>query len=174
MKHLNVEFKARYDDLERARQVLRERGATGPTCDHQLDTYFGVDRGRLKLRQGSVERALIHYRRPDDRGPKTSDVTLYSLPDDGHSLRETLAAALRIQAVVEKRREIWWLGNVKVHLDEVPDLGTFIEVEAINSDGLGVEALRAQCDELLSALRIGADDLVERSYAELSGPNAPQ
>lgn len=172
MQHLNVEFKARCADLERARQTLIGLGATGPTPDHQIDTYFHVPHGRLKLREGTHERALIHYARPDTAGPKRSDVTLFPTGEDASALKEALTAALGVRVVVDKHREIYWLGNVKLHLDRVRELGTFVEVEAIARGGDTEAALRAQCEELLAALGVQSDDLVAGSYSDLLEPPA--
>lgn len=168
MRHLNVEFKARCADLGRVRDVLRAESATGPDVDRQTDTYFRVPHGRLKLREGSVERALIHYDRADTAGPKRSDVTLYPTGPDASALKATLTAALGVLVVVEKTREIYFVGNVKVHLDRVEGLGSFVEVEAIADDTHGTEAvLRAQCERLLAAFGIPAADLVAVSYSDL-------
>lgn len=168
MQHLNVEFKARCADLDRARTVLEAESATGPDVDHQIDTYFRVPHGRLKLREGTVERALIHYHRPDTHGPKRSDVTLYPTGDDASALKAALTAALGVLSVVDKRREIYFVGNVKVHLDRVEGLGAFIEVEAIADDTHTTEAvLRAQCECLLGAFGVARSDLVAVSYSDL-------
>jgi len=167
MNHLNVEFKARCADLDAVRATLRQLGAAGPTVDHQIDTYFTVPNGRLKLREGNVERALIQYHRPDHTGPKTSDVTLVPMPDETAALNEALTRALGVDIVVDKLREIWWLDNVKLHVDCVNGLGTFIEVEAIACEGLSERELRGQCDRLLEALGVKETDLVATSYSNM-------
>ncbi len=168
MQHLNIEFKARCADLDRARAALADEGATGPDVDRQVDTYFRVPNGRLKLREGTVERALIHYDRPNTPDPKRSDVTLYPTGANASALKAALAAALGVRVVVDKRREIYFVGNVKVHLDRVAGLGTFVEVEAIADDTHPTEAvLRAQCERLLDALGVAPDDLVAVSYSDL-------
>ena len=69
---------------------------------------------------------------------------------------------------VDKRREIHFLGNVKIHLDEVDGLGTFVEIEAIDDDGTRpLDALRAQCEELMAAFGIRDGDLLAVSYSDL-------
>ncbi|MDX1532298.1 MAG: CYTH domain-containing protein, partial [Rhodothermales bacterium] len=154
-------------DLARARHALQRLGATGPDVDHQTDTYFRVPHGRLKLREGTVERALIHYARPDAAGPRRSDVTLYPTGPDAGALKAALAAALGVRGVVKKVREIYWADNVKLHLDRVEGLGTFVEAEAIARDGDTEEALRAQCERVLDALGVAPNDLVAGSYVDL-------
>ena len=81
MPILNVEIKARCNATQEVHQILQGKNARFIGVDHQIDTYFKVSNGRLKLRQGNIENALIHYQRPDQEGPKTSTVSLYPAPE---------------------------------------------------------------------------------------------
>jgi adenylate cyclase class 2 len=167
MTHQIIEIKARAASFERPRAVLQERGARFVGRDHQVDTYFRVASGRLKLREGDIENALIHYHRDDDRGPKHSRVGLYRC-EPGSNLKDVLTAALGVDVVVDKRREIHFVDNVKVHLDEVMGLGTFVEIEAIDDDGTrSLDTLHAQCAELMAAFGVCDEDLVACSYSDL-------
>jgi predicted adenylyl cyclase CyaB len=166
--HLNVELKARCADPARVRRVLEAAGADFRGVDAQRDVYFRVPEGRLKLRRGTIERSLIFYRRADEAAVKPSHVTMARLEEAPQELEDALAAALGVQAVVEKRREIRYVGNVKFHLDEVPGLGAFVEIEAIESPEVqGEETLRAQCEEWRTRLGIMDDDLLADSYSDL-------
>lgn len=196
MKHLNVEFKARCGDLERVRGILQQRSARHVGRDHQVDTYFRAERGRLKLREGSIEKALIHYDREDRSGPKTSDVTLVDLgtraggapggeydwpPEasvdpknkaplsvDTEGLKQALRRAMGELVVVDKQRDIYFIDNVKVHLDTVEGLGTFVEAEAIaDAEHTDKATLRYQCEELLDAFGIAENDLIDVSYSDM-------
>src|SRR4026208_1751159 len=106
--HVNVEIKARCRDLGQARKHLPGRGARLVGPDHQRDTYFQVPNGRLKLREGQIENNLIFYARPDQDGPKRSDVILVGTRP-GSDLEALLTAALGQTVVVEKRREIYFV-----------------------------------------------------------------
>lgn len=165
---VNIEVKARCEDLAAVRAVLRdELEARFIGEDHQVDTYFSVERGRLKLREGTIERHLIYYERPDQAGPKPSEVMLYQ-PEAPAALKELLGRALGVRVVVEKRREIYFLGNVKFHLDRVKGLGTFIEIEAIDREGtLGHERLREQCEHYWQRLGLSETARVAASYSDL-------
>jgi adenylate cyclase class IV len=48
-------------------------------------------------------------------------------------LKNILIRQLGVKIVVDKRRKIYFIDNVKFHFDVVENLGTFIEVEAIDS-----------------------------------------
>jgi len=164
---LNVEIKAHCSDHQAIRDILNRRNARYVGEDHQVDTYFNVATGRLKLREGTIENSLIYYQRPNSAGPKRSDVLLYRVAPDP-SLREVLAASLGIKVVVDKRREIFFDENVKIHLDRVQGLGTFLEIEAIDADATLSEAhLKGQCDTFMKLFSVREADLVEESYSDL-------
>lgn len=167
MERTNIELKARCADLAAVRKVLHEDDARFVGEDHQVDTYFDVPRGRLKLREGAIERHLIYYERADDAGPKRSDVHLYE-PEDPAALKAVLRQALGVKVVVEKRREIYFLDNVKFHLDRVEDLGTFVEIEAIDADGtIRAERLREQCEGWWKRFGLSPEARVAASYSDL-------
>jgi len=168
--HLNVEVKARLPRPDKARKILKDAGANFRGTDEQVDTYFRCPRGRLKLREGAMENALIHYDRPDVPGPKESVVTLCPVSDTAR-LREVLARALGVLATVEKKREIYFIENVKFHIDDVATLGSFIEIEAQDAGGtLGVAKLREQCKMYIRQLGISERDLLDGSYADMIPP----
>lgn len=73
---------------------------------------------------------LIHYIRQNKKRPETSDVHIASLRDT-KTVKTILSNALGIQSVVRKRREIFMIEGVQVHLDRVNRLGNFIEFEKI-------------------------------------------
>jgi len=166
--HRNVEIKARCRCAESVRQVLRERGAVFRGVDHQVDTYFRCPNARLKLREGNIERALIFYDREDELGPKRANVVLWRLEAETDRLKSVLTAALGVRIVVEKRREIYFIDNVKFHIDSVPGLGDFVEIEAIDEDGsIGLDALQEQCESYLELFGIPEHDLLAGSYSDM-------
>ena len=167
MGHVNIEIKAKCSNPEALREILNSRNADFRGTDHQVDTYFRAGFGRLKLREGNIENYLIHYDREDKTGPKQSNVTLFR-SDPKSSLKELLTKALGVLVVVDKQREIYFIGNVKFHLDSVQDLGSFVEIEAIDKDGtIGREKLLQQCQHYLDLFGIPQSDLVSNSYSDL-------
>ncbi len=163
----NIEIKARTSNQDAIRQLLIEHHAEAKGTDHQVDTYFRVANGRLKLREGNIENNLIHYRRENQEGPKLSDITLYPCKPDS-PLKELLTKALGVLTVVEKKREIYFIDNVKFHLDTVATLGGFVEIEAIDDDGsIGRDQLRKQCEYFMSLFGIAKEDLISSSYSDM-------
>ena len=167
MAHINIEIKARCQEAGRIRSKLQTLGADFIGTDRQTDTYFKVTRGRLKLREGIIENNLIFYRRQDTSGPKQSDVHLLAT-DNQPGLKELLEAALGILVTVQKKREIYFIDNVKFHLDTVDGLGSFVEIEAIDETGsIGNDKLLRQCREYMELLDIKKSDLIEDAYSDM-------
>ena len=70
--------------------------------------------------------------------------------------------------IVEKRRRIYFINNVKFHFDTIAELGTFIEVEAIDKDGsLGIEKLKEQADKYAAFFSIRTEDFIAISYSDM-------
>jgi len=162
-----IEIKARCNNPEVIREKLHSLGARAFGTDRQIDTYFVVPKGRMKLRRGNIENTLIQYDRSNDRGPKLSDVKLYK-PKCVEALHATLCAALPVLIEVDKTREIYFIDNVKFHIDQVKHLGKFIEIEAIDEKGdVGLDKLREQCDYYIDVFDLNPDDLMTHSYSDM-------
>ncbi|MBX2953565.1 MAG: class IV adenylate cyclase [Leadbetterella sp.] len=163
----NFEFKAKVEGIEPYEEKLLTLNPEYKGLDYQSDTYFNVRQGRLKLREGNIENSLIHYDREDIAGSKESQIILYRHTPD-KALKDILTLQLGVKIVVEKRRKIYFIGNVKFHFDVVENLGTFIEVEAIDDrEEFTIEELKAQCDHYFHFFNLTAADLVDQSYSDL-------
>ena len=167
MSILNFEFKARTADLNYLEKKLLLLNPKFIGEDNQTDTYFNVPKGRLKLREGNIENALIYYERENTVGAKQSEVLLYQHSPD-RTLKDILIRVYGIKMIVTKRRRIYFIDNVKFHFDSIEELGTFIEVEAIDKDGsLGIEKLKEQADQYARYLNINDEDFIANSYSDL-------
>jgi predicted adenylyl cyclase CyaB len=92
-------------------------------------------------------------------------------------MKEMLAKVVGVKTVVDKRREIYFIKNVKFHLDQVRELGEFVEIEAIsksmkngNGNGNGMiskEILLKQVNEYMKLFEVGKEDLVSESYSDM-------
>lgn len=168
MSHNNIEIKARCADPSFIRNYLQNQNSIFKGVDEQTDTYFNVSNGRLKLRQGVIENSLIFYKRENIAGPKLSEVILYKVNENSDLLRKVLTQANGIKVSVTKKREIYFIDNVKFHIDEVVGLGSFVEIEAIDSDGsMGIDFISKQCNYYLQQLNIDESDLLTESYSDM-------
>jgi len=165
VKRINYEFKARLKNDAVVRASLKALRARYIGTDHQVDTYFRVPAGRLKIREGRIENALIFYQRTNAARARRSKIEMMMLPPR-NSIRAILAAALGVWVVVDKRREIYFVGNVKIHLDRIRGLGNFVEVEAISRGGR-VAKVRDQARKFQRLFGVNAADIVPQSYSDL-------
>jgi adenylate cyclase class IV len=95
----------------------------------QRDTYFAASHGRLKLREENGRAELITYRRADWTEERESRFLLVPVERPAE-LSAALEDVLGIVAVVEKSRRLLLWRGVRIHLDQVKNLGDFIEFEA--------------------------------------------
>ena len=172
MAHVNVELKARDPNPEVTTARCLNLGAVSAGTLQQRDVYFRTRRGRLKLRsQADDGSELIAYRRVD--AAEASESTFVRAPTS-ESVVEALDFALGTTVVVSKRRHLLLWEGVRIHLDEVEGLGSFIEFEAVLPDAGDAETARAKLAHLRSELHIEDDALVSGGYADLliDGPEA--
>ncbi len=167
MTYLNIEIKAISNNSDKVRKYLLENNARFKGTDLQTDTYFNVNNGRLKLREGNIENNLIYYERNNQAGPKSSNFVLTKIQEPDR-LKESLSKANGVKVVVKKKREIYYITNVKFHIDEVEGLGSFVEIEAGNIIGdLTKDELQKQCEFYMKQFEIAEKDLIEISYSDM-------
>ena len=163
----NFEFKAKVSNLEKYENKLLALNPKFKGVDHQIDTYFHAKHGRLKLREGNIENSLIDYDRKNISGSKESQIILYQ-HQPNQALKDILIRQLGVKVIVDKKRKIYFIKNVKFHFDLVEDLGTFLEVEAIDDKGnFTLEELKLQCDKYFDFFELTKKDLIDKSYSDL-------
>jgi len=160
----NVELKALDPDPARSLERALALGADDRGVIVQRDTYFRVREGRLKLREEEPgESHLIAYSRPDAADVRVSNYRVVPAAD---GILAALTETLGVDVVVEKRRRLLLWETVRIHLDDVAGLGSFVELEAVVGDGSDLSREEAQIARLREELGIGDDALREGSYAD--------
>jgi adenylate cyclase, class 2 len=160
----NHELKAREPDLALAAERCAAIGAVPQGTMTQLDTYFDVTHGKLKLREyGTAPAELIQYQRADGK-ERLSNYRVIACAEPA-VLRAALTDALGVRVSVQKTRRLFLWRGVRIHLDDVAGLGTFVELEAPIGDDRDDEA-SALIAELRAALQITDERLVTDGYAD--------
>lgn len=163
----NIEIKARSHHPARQRELAAGLADGSPTTLQQQDTFFPCATGRLKLRQLADDRGeLIAYERADVAGTKQSDYLLAHTTEPA-ALRAALAAALGTGIVVTKTRLLYLVGQTRIHLDEVEGLGSFLELEVVLADGQSPDEGHRIAREIMAALEVREEDLIQGAYADL-------
>ena len=163
----NIEIKARARDFEKIRSRAENLSDTPVEILLQEDIFFNVQKGRLKLRMNAPDQSqLIYYTRPDQEGPKRSDYHISRSPDP-HNLKRVLELAYGIRGVVRKTRYLYLAGQTRIHLDDVEGLGQFMELEVVLEEGQSDAEGQKIAEDLMSALGVERDDLIDGAYMDL-------
>ncbi len=161
----NIEFKAELRDLALARSIARALGAAYVTTMEQTDTYFRVARGRLKRRECPGEPVeYIFYERAAVAGPRPSD---YQVLTEDRARERFGTRPLPVWLTVRKVRELYMIANVRIHLDTVEGLGTFLEFEAVVSDAHGPDGCTRAVQDLRDRFGPALGEAVASSYSDL-------
>lgn len=164
----NVELKAREHDRRRSLCACSSLGAEDRGVLVQRDTYFDVPTGRLKLREEDGAAAqLISYERADRAEERESRYRI-AVIDSPAEVKAVLADAVGVKIEVAKRRRLFLLENVRIHLDDVEDLGRFVEFEAIATDDSDLSREQARVQALRRDFEISDADLIGISYCDLA------
>jgi adenylate cyclase class IV len=166
---INLELKRRDADPAATEAACVALGAKPAGTLRQRDTYYRVASGKLKLREdldaGTAE--LIAYERSDGDGVRTSIYERVPVAEP-ERLRGMLANALGELAVVEKRRRLFLYRHVRIHLDEVDAIGSFVELEAVQPANAAAPPERdAALEAVLAALGLDEAPAIEGDYLEL-------
>ncbi|MDX5417935.1 MAG: class IV adenylate cyclase [Hymenobacteraceae bacterium] len=164
--YADITIKARCADPTAAEHILLQHKADYKGTDVQTDTFYESDYGRLKHRRGNIENVLMHYNRQHCGSAKKTEVLLY-LKNPSATTIDQICSGRQVLGQVKKLRKIFFIENVKFHIDQLEGFGQFIEIEAIDLDGtLGIEVLRQQCDFYKELLQIADEDLITDSYVD--------
>lgn len=163
----NIEIKAFCYDVAEFKTKLENLPTTFEGDDVQIDTFFKVPKGRLKLRESKLYgNILIPYLRPDQSGPKQADYGLIQI-DDVEKIKTLFIEILGVMGVVRKKRQVYLYQNVRVHIDDVETLGTFIEFEAVIQNPHTLNENRKKVEWLLAYFGIDQSHLINDAYMDL-------
>lgn len=175
MIEVEQKFRLTKENKERIQGMLDDRcGETAAI--RQVDTAFLLkgssfktfQRGdpvmRIRLTEnGSV---MLTYKRALHDG---EDCVEYELTVDSAEMAKRLLQEVGYMPVVhvDKRRRTYRLGNVLVTLDDVENLGSFMEIEALCADESGISDAKRAVDRVASEFHMEEEDREFRKYDEL-------
>jgi predicted adenylyl cyclase CyaB len=163
----NIELKARDPDPARSVDACKSLGAEDQGVLVQRDTYFNAANGRLKLREQRGDKPhLIAYERSDRPSQRTSYYRIINV-EEPEELRLALSEALGVSVVVAKDRRLFLWKSVRIHLDKVEELGSFIEFEAVAPPDSSLSQEKEQVAFLRKTFQIAESDLIAGSYSDL-------
>ncbi len=164
----NIEIKYRLRSLDKVEDfILGTAGVRKVWSRDQLDTYYNIPSGRLKLREEENSDAqLIFYERANKSVARESNYFIYTA-SDARMLNFVLDRAVGSVVSVKKRRTLLMFRNVRIHLDQVEGLGEFLELESVVSGEYNEKSAHLNLKEIVS--RFSGFDLIplDKSYADL-------
>lgn len=175
MSMQNVEFKAELRDAGLARAICTAIGAMHAGVMEQIDTYYRIGSGRLKKRQinpasGGLTQ-WIFYERPDRIDARISRVQIYT---EEEAMQRFGNEPLVEWVVVRKKRELFLLENVRIHLDEVEGLGSYLEFEALVTPAHTVGLCHDEIAHLRAEFGPALGEAISGGYSDLVGPGAAE
>lgn len=166
----NVEIKASVASLPRLLKLVQGLSDKEGTVLVQKDIFYNCPNGRLKLRSIKVNEKsrseLIFYQRPDHSGPKVSNFSTTPVTD-ADAMDWVLGSSLGRRGVVAKTRQLFMVGQTRVHVDQVKDLGDFMELEVVLDDSQTPEDGAAIARDLMEKLEVKEGNLITKAYMDL-------
>ena len=163
----NIEIKAILKNRATAEATAAQLSDTGPELIHQEDVFFRCDGARLKLRILGPERGeLIRYERADVADTRCSRYVI-ARTSDPQILLDILTKTLGRIGVVKKARTLYLIGQTRVHLDRVEDLGDFLELEVVLQPEQGESEGKSIAEALLTSFGIEKQEFIAEAYVDL-------
>ena len=163
----NIEIKAKVRNIEDLRSKIEDLYNIKAEKIFQVDTFFNIEKGRLKLRTFSNTKGeLIYYLRNNSAGPKRSNYFIYKT-DNPEELKKLLEISLGIRGVVRKKRLLYLVENTRIHLDEVEELGSFLELEVVLNPEQNENEGKQIAKGFMRKLELDEKDLIDLAYIDL-------
>lgn len=159
----NLEIKVKLDSLKSIKSILKKNKIELSELLIQKDIYYKVNKGLLKLRIENENQTLIFYDRNEKSKKRWSDYHLLEIKNtDGNKY---LKRFLDTVVTVEKKRELYLFKDTRIHLDEVKNLGYFLELETRVLNGL--KDAEKRFNHLLDLLELRNKKEIRASYKDL-------
>jgi len=166
MEKTLVEIKAKVKNLNKLRKKLKEFNAKRIGIFKQVDFYFKVPVGRLKIRKvNETSVKLIYYEREDIPKPKKCRAFILDISDEIANIIFRVLEEWK-DVVVSKIREVYNLTGVKIHLDFVNNLGSFLEFE-LEVDPKKVTEAKLRLLNLLKKFDVKKSSMESFSYSDM-------
>ena len=162
---LEIEAKVRVDALAPVRDALLAAGARRVGKVRETNTYLAVIdldaalRVRREVDEDGRVRSRVTYKGPRRAGAyKTREEIEYDVSDAAAAIDAFARVGHAATLVFEKDRETFTLGDCEVVLDDLPRLGTFVEVEG---------PTEAAVRDVLARIGLGDAPTLDEGYAAM-------
>ena len=161
---INLELKIKIQSENELVSKILQNGGKFIKNLEQKDTYFEFKEGLLKLREENGLFQLIKYSRNEKSGDRWSDYSIITLK--GENVDEYLKELFAVETIVEKNRTLYIYENTRIHLDNVKNLGTFLELETVIEKITSDEGSK-EFDNVVKFLGLDITKEIRASYRDL-------
>jgi len=160
---LNLELKIKIDSFDSLIEKLKSINARQDSILLQKDIYYKIPAGLLKLRIENGTKTLIFYNRDEISENRWSDFNLLKIED--YNAEEFLSRLFEVEEVVVKKRRLFRFNHTRIHLDEVKELGNFLELETLVLNGKTYA--EKKFNEIVRLLNLDLSKQIKKSYKNL-------
>jgi len=166
----NLELKIRVTSHQSLKKILEQIGAENKGMLNQIDVYYSVPNGLLKLRIENGNESLIFYNRNENDKNRWSDFEVLQFANaKGEKFFNNL---FDVEVIVKKKRRLFYYDDTRIHLDTVNNLGNFVELETLVINGKSDAKKRFA--KIISLLKLDESKQIRKSYRDLLMSNAKQ
>lgn len=161
---LNLEIKVPVKNLKKFIAIVEKEGGEKIYSSRQVDVYYKLKYGRLKVRNSSGEKSIIFYRRIEHGSERWSDFEVMKVENPEEWINFFDKFLIRL-VVVDKHRTLYHFKNTRIHFDKVKGLGNFIELETKVVNGM--QKARKEFQQMLELLKLNPEEQILNSYSDL-------
>lgn len=82
-------------------------------------------------------------------------------------MNKVLTKAFGVRTEVVKNRQLFMVGQTRVHVDKVENLGDFVELEVVLNNEQSIEDGQEIANDIMKKLGIEEENLLATAYADL-------
>jgi adenylate cyclase class 2 len=185
---IEAEIKIEVDNLESVESQLKSMGAKIKNSEKQIDLYYNHPCRDYSVTDEAVRlrRRMLTKEKTDSsdfdkfplteityKGPKLDKSTKtrveYSVGVDSYENAKLIFSSLGFieVAIIEKQRVFYTHGDITISLDNVLDVGCFMELERVVTSPDLLDNAQKELVELLESLGYSIEDSIRESYLEL-------
>jgi len=166
---MEIEIKATFDNRKKLKKSLEKLGAKAEKEKHQIDEYYNhpsrdtretKEYIRLRYKDGENTGIFAHHINMSDGVNKEFEVPVGNI----NVFKEILLGLnFPLLGTIDKKRETFKFGEFTITIDEVKDIGNFVEIE-VDGEESEIETKKAQCMEMLEKIGLSKENLCEKIW----------
>lgn len=159
----NIEIKINIDGFTDILNILEQEKVELKQVLNQRDIYYNHSKGLLKLRIFDDKGELIFYQRDELTTDRISNYHILNVePKQAEKFFERI---FETETEVVKTRKLYIYKNTRIHLDEVKNLGNFLELETVVKNN--IQEGKKEFDEVVELLKLNVSKQIKSSYRTL-------